>query len=177
MDTCCMLLLLILHLQTFGEFLEPIAHIHFNVEGTIEFTAMMFVPGMAPFEQQNWAAKSKSIKLYVRRVFISDEFDDDLMPRWVCAVSCMLRPGGQAGCRLDACSTAPVSVLACRFCCRCAPAIFARCADLFGQPLKRLRLHANTYTLRSLNNVCADTAVCYAGCAAVQVPELREGYC
>ena len=36
---------------------------------------------MAPFEQQNWAAKSRSIKLYVKRVFISDEFDEDLMPR------------------------------------------------------------------------------------------------
>mgnify|MGYP001810342287 CR=1 FL=1 len=67
--------------QTFGEFLDPIAHVHFNVEGTIEFTSMLFIPGMAPFEQQNWAAKSRSIKLYVRRVFISDEFDEDLMPR------------------------------------------------------------------------------------------------
>lgn len=56
---------------------------HFNVEGTIEFTSVLFIPGMAPFEQQNWAAKSRSIKLYVRRVFISDEFDEDLMPRWV----------------------------------------------------------------------------------------------
>ncbi|WIA10769.1 hypothetical protein OEZ85_010938 [Tetradesmus obliquus] len=69
--------------QTFGEFLDPIAHVHFNVEGTIEFTSMLFIPGMAPFEQQNWAAKSRSIKLYVRRVFISDEFDEDLMPRYL----------------------------------------------------------------------------------------------
>lgn len=38
--------------QTFKEFLEPLTHSHFNVEGTIEFTAMLFVPGMAPFEQQ-----------------------------------------------------------------------------------------------------------------------------
>ena len=38
--------------QTFKEFLEPLTHAHFNVEGTIEFTAMRFVPGMAPFEQQ-----------------------------------------------------------------------------------------------------------------------------
>ena len=38
--------------QTFKEFLEPQATSHFNVEGTIEFTAMLFVPGMAPFEQQ-----------------------------------------------------------------------------------------------------------------------------
>ena len=37
---------------TFKEFLEPLATAHFNVEGTIEFKAMLFVPGMAPFEQQ-----------------------------------------------------------------------------------------------------------------------------
>jgi hypothetical protein len=92
---------LLLPLQTFGEFLEPIAHVHFNVEGTIEFTAMMFVPGMAPFEQQNWAAKSKSIKLYVRRVFISDEFDEDLMPRRVCAAGWLCKSHCQADCRLD----------------------------------------------------------------------------
>ena len=39
---------------TFKEFLDPLATAHFNVEGTIEFKAMLFVPGMAPFEQQVW---------------------------------------------------------------------------------------------------------------------------
>jgi heat shock protein beta len=68
----------------FGEFLDPLAHVHFNVEGTIEFSSVLFIPGMAPFDQQNNpSAKSRSIKLYVRRVFISDEFDEDLMPRWL----------------------------------------------------------------------------------------------
>ena len=38
---------------------------------------------MAPFDQQSWSAKSRSIRLFVRRVFISDEFDDDLMPRYL----------------------------------------------------------------------------------------------
>ena len=37
---------------TFREFLEPLAQTHFNVEGTIEFSALLFVPSMAPFEQQ-----------------------------------------------------------------------------------------------------------------------------
>jgi heat shock protein beta len=68
---------------TFKEFLEPLATAHFNVEGTIEFRALMFVPGMAPFEQQDWMAKSRSIRLYVKRVFISDEFDEALMPRYL----------------------------------------------------------------------------------------------
>ncbi|KAG2453711.1 hypothetical protein HYH02_001923 [Chlamydomonas schloesseri] len=68
---------------TFGEFLDPLAHVHFNVEGTIEFSSILYVPGMAPFEQQNMMQRSKSIKLYVKRVFISDEFDEDLMPRYL----------------------------------------------------------------------------------------------
>lgn len=69
--------------MTFGEFLDPLAHVHFNVEGTIEFSSVLFIPGMAPFDQQQYGEKSRNIKLYVRRVFISDEFDDDLMPRYL----------------------------------------------------------------------------------------------
>ena len=68
---------------TFKEFLDPLAHSHFSIEGDIEFKAIMYVPGMAPFDQQDWMRKSKSIKLYVRRVFISDQFDEDLMPRYL----------------------------------------------------------------------------------------------
>ena len=35
---------------TFGEFLEPAAYSHFNVEGTLEFSALLFIPGMAPLD-------------------------------------------------------------------------------------------------------------------------------
>jgi len=67
---------------TFKEFLDPLAVSHFSVEGTIEFTALLYVPSMAPFEQQDWLKPSRNVKLFVKRVFISDEFDGDLLPRW-----------------------------------------------------------------------------------------------
>jgi hypothetical protein len=54
--------------QTFSEFLDPLAHVHFNVEGTIEFAAILYIPGMAPFDQQNMQQRSRSIKV-CERVF------------------------------------------------------------------------------------------------------------
>lgn len=69
--------------STFREFVDPLDQIHFNVEGTIEFSSLLFIPGMAPFDQQDAMKKSRNIRLYVKRVFISDEFDEDLMPRYL----------------------------------------------------------------------------------------------
>lgn len=37
--------------QTFREFVDPLAWNHFSVEGTYEFKGLIYVPGMAPFEQ------------------------------------------------------------------------------------------------------------------------------
>lgn len=71
--------------QTFGEFMDPLTYTHFNVEGTIEFSSILYIPGMAPLEQ-DFMKKQKNIRLFVRRVFISDDFDDNLLPRYLAFV-------------------------------------------------------------------------------------------
>lgn len=70
--------------NTFKEFLDPLTWAHFSAEGEIEFRALLFIPGMAPFDQQEqMQGKSRNVRLYVRRVFISDQFDEDLLPRYL----------------------------------------------------------------------------------------------
>lgn len=62
---------------------EPLAHVHFTAEGGARFTSVLFVPGRLP--SNSWdidKEKATSIKLYVKRVFITDNFDD-LMPRYL----------------------------------------------------------------------------------------------
>jgi heat shock protein beta len=54
------------------------------LQGEIEFRSLLFIPGMAPFNTDEMlGAKTKNIRLYVKRVFISDEFDGELFPRYL----------------------------------------------------------------------------------------------
>ncbi len=63
------------------DFEDPLAHVHNRVEGTNEYTSLLFVPSKAPYDL--WERDHKhGVKLYVRRVFIMDEADK-LMPNYM----------------------------------------------------------------------------------------------
>ena len=62
---------------------DPLAHIHFTAEGEVAFRSILYVPKSAPNDMfQNYGKKSEFIKLYVRRVFITDNFEE-LMPKYL----------------------------------------------------------------------------------------------
>lgn len=63
---------------------KPLAWSHFNAEGDVEFKAVLFVPPKAPHDlyESYYNTNKANLKLYVRRVFISDEFDE-LLPKYL----------------------------------------------------------------------------------------------
>jgi len=61
----------------------PLTKIHFVAEGEVTFKSLLFVPGAQQSEEFNkYGQKKDSIKLYVRRVFITDDFQD-MMPNYL----------------------------------------------------------------------------------------------
>jgi molecular chaperone HtpG len=63
-----------------GQFDEPALTIHFHAEGRHDYTSLFFVPGARPFDLFDPDRKGR-IKLYVKRVFITD--DAEILPRYL----------------------------------------------------------------------------------------------
>lgn len=63
------------------DFEEPLARVHSRVEGTNEYTLLLYLPSHAPFDLWDREAKH-GVKLYVRKVFIM-EGSEKLMPRYL----------------------------------------------------------------------------------------------
>ena len=63
------------------DFEDPLAWSHNRVEGSTEYTQLLYVPGKAPFDLWN-RDKKAGIKLYVKRVFIMDDAEA-LMPTYL----------------------------------------------------------------------------------------------
>ncbi|GAA6879806.1 molecular chaperone HtpG [Helicobacter pylori] len=60
---------------------EPLSYIHNKVEGSLEYTTLFYIPSKAPFDMFRVDYKS-GIKLYVKRVFITDD-DKELLPSYL----------------------------------------------------------------------------------------------
>ncbi|MBW7835926.1 MAG: molecular chaperone HtpG [Sphingomonadales bacterium] len=56
---------------------DPYATIHYKAEGALEYTVLLFIPGMRPFDLFDPARRSR-VKLFVKRVFITDECEEIL---------------------------------------------------------------------------------------------------
>ncbi|GAB2835553.1 molecular chaperone HtpG [Actinoallomurus bryophytorum] len=63
------------------DFADPLAHLHAKMEGTYEYTLLLFIPATAPFDL--WMPEARhGVKLHVQRVFIMDD-TGQLMPNYL----------------------------------------------------------------------------------------------
>ena len=64
-----------------GDFTDPLAWVHSKIEGTYEYTLLLFVPSRAPFDL--WMPQvGRGIKLHIRRVFVLED-SGQLMPQYL----------------------------------------------------------------------------------------------
>ncbi|MGM0432737.1 MAG: molecular chaperone HtpG [Spirochaetota bacterium] len=63
------------------DFDDPLFYLHTQAEGTIEYTTLFFIPKKAPFDMYQ-ADYKPGVKLYVKRVFITDD-EKELLPTYL----------------------------------------------------------------------------------------------
>jgi len=62
---------------------DPMAKTHFTAEGEVTFRSILYVAKSAPSDMfSDYGKRKEQIKLYVRRVFITDDFED-MMPKYL----------------------------------------------------------------------------------------------
>lgn len=63
------------------DFTDPLTYLHSKMEGTYEYTLLLFIPATAPFDL--WMPEARhGVKLHVQRVFIMDD-TGQLMPSYL----------------------------------------------------------------------------------------------
>ena len=64
-----------------GDHADPLSWVHSKIEGTYEFTLLLFIPSHAPYNL--WFLESlRGVRLHVRRIFILED-DGQLLPRYL----------------------------------------------------------------------------------------------
>lgn len=61
---------------------EPIIYKHFNVEGKVNFNALLYIPTKAPFNLFEPSKRGQSLKLYTKNVLITSDHKD-FFPKWM----------------------------------------------------------------------------------------------
>jgi molecular chaperone HtpG len=61
---------------------EPFETLHLRAEGTLEYTALLYLPSEPPFDLYDPARRDSTLSLYVRRVMVQRE-SKDLLPGWL----------------------------------------------------------------------------------------------
>jgi molecular chaperone HtpG len=64
-----------------GDFSDPLAWVHSKIEGTYEYTLLLFIPSRAPFDLYMPQA-GRGVKLHIRRVFVLED-SGQLMPQYL----------------------------------------------------------------------------------------------
>ena len=68
--------------HTAHDFDTPLAYLHTQVEGKLEYSSLLFLPSRAPFDLWDRHRQRHGLKLYVRRVFIMDDAEQ-LLPNYL----------------------------------------------------------------------------------------------
>ncbi len=64
-----------------GDLTDPLAWVHSKIEGTYEYTLLLFIPSRAPFDL--WIPQAgRGVKLHIRRVFVLED-SGQLMPQYL----------------------------------------------------------------------------------------------
>jgi len=64
-----------------SDYADPLSWVHSKIEGTYEYTMLLFVPARAPYDL--WLLdSSRGVRLHVRRIFIMED-SGQLMPRYL----------------------------------------------------------------------------------------------
>jgi molecular chaperone HtpG len=64
-----------------ADFTDPLAWVHSKVEGTYEYTLLLFIPARAPYDL--WIAQAgRGVKLHIRRVFVMED-NGQLLPAYL----------------------------------------------------------------------------------------------
>jgi molecular chaperone HtpG len=67
--------------HTASDYTDPLAWVHSKVEGTYEYTLLLFVPSRAPYDM--WIPQpGRGVKLHIRRVFVLED-NGQLMPQYL----------------------------------------------------------------------------------------------